>query len=72
MPVILLFEFPAKHHFGLYYVIRLPLLLSNNGSFVHRFPKGMEEITVAIIKRHNIQNGSTQKNPNFKIADICF
>ena len=57
----LMFEFPARCHFGLYYVTRLLLLLSNNGSFVHRFPKGMEEIIVATVKHHNIQNGGTQK-----------
>ena len=67
-PIILMFEFPGRRHFGSYYVIRLPLLLSNNGSFVHRFPKGMVEIIVATVKRHNIQN----ENPNFEIADICF
>ena len=38
-----------------------PLLLSNNGSFVPRFPKGMVEIIVATVKRHNIKNGGAQK-----------
>ena len=33
----------------------------DNGSFVHRFPKGVVEIIVANVKRHNIQNGGTQK-----------
>ena len=41
IPAILMFEFPVRRHFGSYYVIRLSLLLPNNGSFVHRFPKGM-------------------------------
>ena len=31
IPAILMFEFPARRHFGSYYVIRLPQLLSNNG-----------------------------------------
>ena len=48
-------------------MIWLPLLLSNNGSLVHRFPKGMVEVLAATVKRHNIQN-----DPNFRIADICF
>ena len=60
-PAILKFEFPGRRHFGSYYVIWLSLLLSNSGSFVHRFPKEMVEIIVATTKRHNIQNGSTQK-----------
>ena len=57
----LMFEFPARRHFGSYFVIWLPLLLSNNGYFVQRFLKGMVEIIVATMKRHNIQNGGTQK-----------
>ena len=40
----MIFELPARRRSGSYYVIWLPLLLSSNGSFVHRFPKGMVEI----------------------------
>ena len=61
IPAILMFEFPGRRHFGSYYVIRLPLLLSSNGCFVHRFPKGMVETMVATVTRHHIQNGGMQK-----------
>ena len=57
----LMFEFPTRCHFELDDIIRLSLLRSNNGSFVHRFPKGMVEIIVATLKRGNIQNGGMQK-----------
>ena len=64
-----MFEFPGRRHCGSYYVIWLPLLLSNNGSFVHRFPKGMVD---------NNENHKTSQypewrhaeNPNSKIADF--
>ena len=72
IPAILMFEFPGRRHFGSYYVIRLPLLLSNNGSFVHRFPKGMVETMVATVNASSHPNWQHAENPNFKIADICF
>ena len=53
-PAILMFEFPGRCHFGSYYVIRLPLLLSNNGCFVHRFPKGIVETMVRDNRYHAI------------------
>ena len=65
IPAILMFEFPSRHHFGLYYMIWLLLLLSKNGSFVHRFPKGMVEIIVATVKHHNPKWWHTE-NYNFK------
>ena len=62
-----MFEFPSRHHFGLYYVIWLSLLLSNNFLFfVHKFPMEIVEIKAETTKRHTIQNGGTD---NVQILD---
>ena len=63
------FEFPGRCHFGWYCVIWLPLFLSNNTCFVHRFPKGMVEITVATMTRHMSKMVAWRKF-KFQIADV--
>ena len=45
-------------------MIRLPLLLSKYGSFVHKFPMGVVE--------NNGGNRNASSHPHFDIADICF